>query len=111
MPKNYGVGLFLPSYRVKIYRYDCQNDRYSMNTPLSITDAFNSGMWFVYPIGPNENDWRVIPGQTKVMLESRPYWAMRPKSDPRYEEKPVQWKYIVPESNGAAEIDYACINF
>ena len=109
--KGYGDGLFLPGYSSRIYRYDCQNDKYSVSTPLLLGSAWGGVNGFLYPTGPNENDWQVIPGQTKVIIEGRPYWAMRPQSDPRHIEKKVEWKYIVPESYGASQIDYACTNF
>ena len=109
--KDYGSGMFLPSYDVDILRYDCQNGRYSQSSALLITDAWDGGTGFVYPIDTDETKWREIPGQAKVMLEGRPYWAVQPQRFPDYGEKPVEWNFIVPESNGASMIDYACTNF
>lgn len=108
---NYGKGMFLPGYDATITRYDCSNDRYSTESPLWITDAWGDvgdtgGLQ--YPIDRNHTKWARTPGQVRIMIEGRPYWAVKPSMDPRHEDKPVEWISIRPGSYGASHIDYAC---
>jgi len=104
--------LFLPSYTVRIRRYNCANDTYSSESPLWITEAWGASPeakgGFMSPVNSWEDKWRVTPGQTRVEIEGRPYWAMEPKRDPRYKQKPLDWIPIRPGSYGADHIDYAC---
>jgi len=109
--KGQAIGNFWPQYDVAINRYDCQNDTWSIEYVLSITDASDGSTGFMHPIDFNETKWRVTRGQTKVMIEGRPYWAMPPELDPRHEKKPLEWKHTRPGTMGADEIDHVCTNF
>lgn len=104
-------GSFLPSYSVSVTRFNCQEDTYAMEHVLSITSAWgdkgNTG-GFQQPLNYREDTWVRIPGQVRVMIEGRPYWAMKPSMDRRHKKKPLEWKSIRPGSKGASMIDTAC---
>lgn len=111
---RYGEGAFLPSYSVALERYDCQNDQ-RMSDPhvVYITDAFGDRGkegGFIYPTDRYEKNWEVTPGQVKVLLEGRPYWAMLPGNDPRHfqNKSEPEWRRIIPGTYGASHLDYAC---
>ena len=111
---QYGNGWFLPRYRVALVRIDCENDRTLTDfNVVGITDAWGdegkTGS-FIYPTDKYEKNWEVVPGQVRVFLEGRPYWASLPGNDPRSLSntwKP-EWKMAVPGTYGASHIDYAC---
>ncbi len=112
---TYKKSSYIPRHGIKIFRYDCANDRYQYENVVWITDAIGDGPevkgGFNYPLDPNETKWRTTPGQVRIDIEGYPYWAMKPSSDPRYEEKSIDWKSITLGTYGASHIDYACKNF
>ncbi len=106
----------IPRHTISLDRYDCKNDRYQSDYHvIYITDAIGDGPevkgGFRYPLNINETKWDITPGQVRVKIEGYPYWAMKPSSDPRYEEETNKWIPIKLGSYGASHIDYACENY
>ena len=119
--KNYGSGMFLPGYRVAVRRYDCVNDKYSTEIFIvDITDAHGDGEegGYIYYLDRNETKYKYVPGQEKVYIEGRPYWAIASKKAQYWQRLSSgrseldggadDWNQIRPGSYGASHIDYAC---
>ena len=100
----------LPSYRITIRRFNCQNDTYSMEPALSTISAWgdigNEGG--IKAFNPLTQTFTRIRGQVRVTIEGRPYWAMTQQMNPVNKEEPLEWISVRPNSIGASMLDYAC---